>query len=213
MKKEGGHLLLLYVLLLVFFVNLVFSSVTLSSQDITLYGKSSIELPIYIQNENNFSTNYSAIIICNDCLKFTDNHEDYYKNINFKLFVFNKSEFLPMQAKTGILRIESLNVFQKTFAFDVLILENSKIIKNETVFVKVSEKSSVEQSNSILNFKNKFSITNYFFIFIIVFFFCYFGLKLFIKTARQELSREMFFLVLIISTIAITYALILFFRL
>ena len=82
MKKEALHLPL-YLLISVLFANFVFSSATLSSQDITLFAKSSKELPIYIQNENNYSVNYSAIIVCGDCLRFNDNNygENYYKNI------------------------------------------------------------------------------------------------------------------------------------
>lgn len=196
LKKE-----VIAIFIFVFYCQSAFSLVEFSQTKINITFLEIKEITFDITNDKNDSVTYYAYIYYSGCNDYISEC----KNSDILLSTFQTSTFLPNEKRTAILTVESKNTIENEYNYEIKILENEKVIISQPIAISVIKK----EPEKIIPIKKKrtFQVQNSIFVFPFVLVFCYFGLKLFIKTFGKPVSKEIFVLVLLVSAIIITITL------
>jgi hypothetical protein len=199
LPKKRKVLIYLSVLLFIISISFCFE---FEKNSINLKFGETKQINFIIKNEKNYSVTYHTHIDYLGCNNYLINCN----NTDINISTFEKALFNANEIKTAILTITSKNTIENTYRYIMYLYDNESYTFNQSFFINTLKKEKDDEIKKINNKKKEFQINNIFFLFLIVLFFCYLGISLFIRAFGKPLTKEIFFLVLILSAIVITIA-------
>lgn len=196
MKKEIIYFCIFFLLCCA-----VFSYVLFPQTSVILNVGDQKSISFDLSNEKNVSVTYNVEIFCMTCAN------DSSLAGNLIVNTFNTSVFGPGQKKTAVLNVEAVSQIDRVYYYDVLVYDNKVLVKNQSITITGDGAKQKNNSQTKVSNFNSYLVKSPVVLFLFVLLFCYFGLKLFVGTDGKKISREMFFLLLVLSAIVLTLAL------